>query len=258
VRTVAATRYVTPLREGGSLPAVIEADDGELYVVKFRGAGQGVRALVAELVVGELARAAGLEVPGIALVTLDSMLGRNEPDAEIRDLLRASVGVNLGLAYLPGAIAYDPIAPPAVDEALASAIVWLDACVMNVDRTPRNPNLLLWNGGLWLIDHGAALYFHHAWASAAASAASVFPQVRDHVLLPRASRVESAGRELRGRLDAPRREAILSAVPDDWLARGTADDPRETRAAYARWLGARFENSATFEEEAQRARSALV
>jgi hypothetical protein len=148
------------------LPAVVETDDGALMVVKFRGAGQGPRALVAEWIVGELARAAGLRVPAIARVELDGAFGRNEPDPEIRDLLRASAGPNLGLAYLPGAIAYDPIAPPEVDERTASAVVWLDAYVRNVDRSPRNPNLLLWDGGLWLIDHGAALYFHHAWDSA--------------------------------------------------------------------------------------------
>src|SRR5205823_5144030 len=163
LRTLTATRYVTPLREGGSLPAIVEADDDGLYVVKFRGAGQGPRALIAELVAGEIGRALGLPIPEIVFVDLDPALGRNEPDFEIKALLDASAGLNLGLDFLPGSIAYDPAAPPRPDAALASRVVWFDAYVTNVDRTPRNTNMLLWHKRLFLIDHGAALYFHHAW-----------------------------------------------------------------------------------------------
>lgn len=259
MKTLAATRYVTPLREGGSLPAVVEASDGKLYVAKFRGAGQGPRALVAEWLAGELARACGFDVPELVRLELDEAFGRNEPDPEIRDLLRASTGANLGLEFLPGAIAYDPIAPPDVALELASRIVWFDAFVMNVDRTPRNPNLLLARGRLWLIDHGAALYFHHAWRNAAASVSSPFSPVRDHVLLPRASRLAEAGAELRDRLAAAPVADLLAALPEAWLAAPDAPgDPAATRAAYGTWLAARIAASATFEQEAGRARAALV
>src|SRR5689334_8585079 len=194
LRTVTATRYVTPLREGGSLPAVIEADDDGLYVLKFRGAGQGPRALIAELVAGEIARAAGLPVPEIVFACLDADLARTEPDPEIQDLIRASVsrvdgsgGLNLALDYLPGSVAFDPLAWQP-DAALASRIVWFDAFVTNLDRTPRNTNMLVWHDKLWLIDHGAALYFHHASsADFGARATSPFPAIKDHVLLPFAS-----------------------------------------------------------------------
>ena len=258
MKTVQAIRYVTPLREGGSLPAVVEADDGELYVVKFLGAGQGPKALVAELVVGELARGCGLHVPEIVLVELDAVFGRNEPDPEIRDLLRASNGTNLGLAYLPGSIAYDPIAPPEVDALTASRIVWLDAFTTNVDRSPRNPNLLLWEGDLWLIDHGAALYFHHAWSTRAAHAAGRFPQVRDHVLLGRAARLPEADAELRPRVRALLEQGLLGNVPDAWLppAEGAAG-AAGVRALYAEWFAARLE-ATDFLEEAAHARSAHV
>lgn len=194
---VAATRYVTPLREGGSLPAVVEADDQQLYVAKFRGAGQGARALVAEVIVGELGRAVGLPVPGLALVHLDEALARAEPDPEIQDLLRASVGLNVGLAYLPGAVGFDPAARPAPAAKLASRIVMFDAFVTNVDRTARNPNLLWSRGELWLIDHGAALYWHHDWDGGLEGSARPFPLIRDHVLLPFADELPSAAEALR-------------------------------------------------------------
>src|SRR5215472_6249872 len=174
LRTLSATRYVTPLREGGSLPAVVEADDDGLYVVKFRGAGQGSRALVAEVLAGEIGRALGLPVPALALVTLDPDIGRTEPDGEIRDLLKASVGLNLAVDYLPGALGYDPAASDSPPAALAAQVVWFDALVTNVDRTARNPNLLVWHRGLWCIDHGACLYVHHDWVDAPARAASPF------------------------------------------------------------------------------------
>src|SRR5713226_7473697 len=189
MKTVKVSRYITPLREGGSLPAIVEADDRELYVLKFRGAGQGSKALIAELIAGELARAVGLRVPELVRADLDPVLGLNERDPEIRDLINASAGPNLGLAYLAGAIAFDPIAPPEIEPLLASQIVWLDALVLNVDRTARNPNLLIWNSELWLIDHGAALYFHHNWRDADARVRSPFPQIKEHVLLPLASQL---------------------------------------------------------------------
>jgi hypothetical protein len=259
MKTLVATRYVTPLREGGSLPAVVEASDGRLYVAKFRGAGQGPRALVAEWLAGELARACGFDVPELGRLELDEAFGRNEPDPEIRDLLRASTGANLGLEFLPSAIGYDPIAPPDVARSLASAIVWFDAFVINVDRTARNPNLLLAAGKLWLIDHGAALYFHHAWGNAAASSGSPFAPVRDHVLLPRAAELEAAGAELRAKLAAAPLGEILAALPDEWLRADDAPgDPAATRAAYGKWFGDRLVAAANFESEALRARSALV
>ena len=259
MKTLVATRYVTPLREGGSLPAVVEASDGKLYVAKFRGAGQGTRALVAEWLAGELARWCGFPVPEQVRLDLDEAFGRNEPDPEIRDLLRASSGANLGMAFLPGAVSFDPVAPPEVDARLASAIVWFDAYVMNVDRTPRNPNLILADGRLWLIDHGASLYFHHSWAGAAASMASPFPPVSDHVLLPRANGLADAGRDLGERLAKAPLAELLAALPDDWLVAADAPgDPAATRAAYAKWLAGRLAAAPTFAAEAERARTALV
>lgn len=177
LRTVTATRYVTPLREGGSLPAIVEADDAGMYVLKFRGAGQGPKVLVAEIIVGELARAAGLPMPEIVLIELDGELSRTEPDAEIQQLIRDSAGLNLAFDYLPGSVTFDPVADP-VDATLASRIVWLDAFTSNVDRTGRNANMLMWHGKLWLIDHGAALYFHHAWADGADRSGAPFPRSR--------------------------------------------------------------------------------
>src|SRR5918993_561552 len=192
LRRIEATRYVTPLREGGSLPALVEASDDGLYVLKFRGAGQGPKALVAEVVAGELARALGFTVPELALVELDPALGRAEPDAEIQDLLAASAGINLGVDFLPGALPFGPAAGPAPDPSLAADVVWLDALVTNVDRTAKNTNLLLWHGRLWLIDHGAALYFHHAPAPVAGHERTPFAPIAEHVLLPFAGSVLEA------------------------------------------------------------------
>ena len=259
LRTLAATRYVTPLREGGSLPAIVEADDDGLYVMKFRGAGQGARALVAELLAGELGRALGLPVPSLALVTLDPDIGRTEPDGEIRDLLKASVGLNLGVDYLPGALGYDPAAsrPPAAE--LAADIVWFDALVLNVDRTPRNPNLLEWHRKIYLIDHGASLYVHHHWAEAPARAESPFPQVRDHVLLPIAGDLHLAGERLRPRLSPPLFRKLAEAVPDAWLPPDPhVGDARSQRSAYVEWLSRRLAASLLFQEEANRARALRV
>jgi hypothetical protein len=259
MKTITATRYVTPLREGGSLPAIVEGNDCGLDVVKFRGAGHGTRALIAELVAGELARAAGLVVPEIVLVEVDAALGRNEPDPEIRDQLKASVGLNAGLDYLPGSISFDPVVGPAPAPEVASAIVWFDAFVSNIDRTARNPNLLLWHGRLWLIDHGSALYFHHAWADAEVHSRSAFAPIRDHVLLPWADRIGAAGEASMRRLTRDTIEGVLAAVPDDWLT----DEPRyETpaahRAAYAEYLLRRLDAAPAFTGEAERARAALV
>ncbi|HET9314680.1 MAG TPA: HipA family kinase [Vicinamibacteria bacterium] len=247
-RTVRVTRYVTPLREGGSLPAIVEADDDGMYVLKFRGAGQGPRALIAELVSGEIARALGLPVPELVLVQLDADLARTEPDPEIADLIRASGGANLGLDYLPGSVAFDPVVErPAAD--LASRIVWFDAFVSNVDRTVRNTNLLMWHRRLWLIDHGASLYFHHTpgWAADPDRARDPFPLVKQHVLLPLADAIEEADAELAPRLTPDLIESIVALVPASWL-------DGEERAAYARYLKDRLAEPRAFVEEARRAR----
>ena len=212
IRTVNVTRYVTPLREGGSLPAIVEADDDGLYVLKFRGAGQGVKALIAELVAGEMARALGLRVPEIVFANLDAILSRTEPDPEIQDLLRASAGLNLALDYLPGSITFDPLVET-IDAKLASQIVWLDCFLTNVDRTPRNPNMLVWHKNLWLIDHGASLYFHHAWQNWMEQSRKPFVQVKDHILLPQATDLESVDAEFRQVLTGDIINSIVSLIP---------------------------------------------
>ena len=247
MRTVRATRYVTPLREGGSLPAIVEADDCGLYVVKFRGAGQGPLALVAELVSGEIGRALGIRVPDIVLIEIDEALGRNEPDQEIRELLLASTGLNLALDFLPGSIMFDPAARPAVDADVASAAVWFDAFVTNVDRTPRNPNLLWWHKSLYFIDHGASLYFHHDWRDIERKAVSPFPLIRDHVLMPWASRIAEADATLRPRLSENLFAEILAQIPELWL-------PIEQRADYLAYFVRRLASASAFVEEALRAR----
>jgi hypothetical protein len=255
LRTVRATRYVTPLREGGSLPGLVEADDDGLYVVKFRGAGQGPKALVAELIAGELARRAGLAVPEIAFVEIDPALAPAEPDQEIQDLLRSSPGLNLGLDFLPGALAFDPAAPPEVDPSVAAAVVWLDALVTNVDRTPRNPNLLEWHGRLWLIDHGAALYQHHRTWALAERARDPFPAIAEHVLLPFAGPIDEVDAPLAAALDREAIEAAVGPVPDGWLVAGDEyADPGERRRAYADYLARRLEEPREFALEAERAR----
>jgi hypothetical protein len=250
LRTVQATRYVTPLREGGSLPALVEADDLGLYVLKFTGAGQGPLALVAEIVAGEIGRALGLQVPELVLVEVDAALGRNEPDYEIRELLRRSVGLNLGMDFLPGSVMFDPAARDTAAPDVASTAVWFDAFVTNVDRTARNPNLLCWHKSLYFIDHGAALYFHHDWKDPAASAQTRFPAIRDHVLLPRADRIEALDAALRARLSEAIFTEVLENVPDRWL-------PRQ-RAAYVDYLVQRLEAAPLFVEEAVSARKRLV
>lgn len=258
MRTVLATRYVTPLREGGSLPAIVEADDDGLYVLKFRGAGQGPKALIAELVAGEIARAAGLPVPEIVLVDLDPALARTEPDPEIQDLIRASAGLNLGLDYLPGAVTFDPVATQP-DAALASAVVWFDAYVTNMDRTPRNTNMLIWHRALWLIDHGASLYFHHTWHEYLARSRAPFPMIKDHVLLPFASALREADARLTGRVTPAVLTGIVHQIPDAWLVGASPFDRGEPhRAAYLTYLLNRLEAPREFLEEAIRAQSLSV
>ncbi|MGH9612029.1 MAG: HipA family kinase [Bryobacteraceae bacterium] len=259
LRTVRATRYVTPLREGGSLPAIVEADDLGLYVLKFRGAGQGPLALVAELVAGEIGRALGLNVPELVFVETDAELGRNEPDAEIRHLLHASVGLNLALDYLPGSTMFDPAARDKADSLLASRAVWFDALVSNVDRTADNPNLLYWHKALYFIDHGAALYFHHNWETAGKLAESAFPAIRNHVLLPWAAAIEEAAEASRERLNRDVFTAILDDVPDDWLLPepGIPNAPAK-RAAYVDFLTRRLNASSNFVQEAVHARANFV
>lgn len=259
IRTVTASRYIVPLREGGSLPAVVEADDGALYVMKFVGAGQGPKALIAELIAGEIGRALGLNVPELVLMELSPLLARTERHEEILDLLRASIGLNLGMRFLPGAFAYNPMLQPPLAADLASAIVWFDAFVTNVDRTDRNVNLLLWQQALWLIDHGAALYFHHDWATYHERARSPFTHVAQHTLLPLASGLEEANAHAHRHLDAARFEMIVAETPDVWLALDAAfGDPATLRAAYVAYLTERLDNSAIFVEEAMRARSLRV
>jgi hypothetical protein len=257
VRTVAATRYVTPLREGGSLPAVVEADDDGMYVMKFRGAGQGAKALVAEVVAGELARLLGLPIPEIVLVELDPELARTEPDPEIQDLIRASGGLNVALDYLPGSINFDPLVERP-DALLASSIVWFDAFTSNVDRTARNTNLLMWHRKLHLIDHGAALYFHHDWPGATHAAASPFTHIGQHVLLPLASRLREADAALPARIADGDIERIVGLVPDAWLAgEPMFADPAAHRRAYVEHLHARLRQRDAFVGEALRAHGHL-
>jgi hypothetical protein len=254
LRTITVTRYVTPLREGGSLPAIVEADDDGLYVLKVRGAGHGVKALVAELVVGELARAAGLPVPEIVLAMLDQDLARTEPDPEIHALIHDSAGLNLALDYLPGSVNFDPVVHRLNPE-LASRIVWFDALVSNVDRTARNTNMLMWHGAPWLIDHGSALYFHHAaeWEHDASRPRAPFERIRDHVLLRTATGVPEADRALAAVLAPPLIADVLALVPDGWLGITPADAASQ-REAYRRYFASRLESPRPFVEEAARVR----
>jgi hypothetical protein len=260
MRTVIATRYVTPLREGGSLPGLVEADDDGLYVVKFRGAGQGPRALVAEWLAGELARAIGLAVPDLVAVEVDPALGDAEPDEEIHDLVNASGGLNLGMDFLPGALSFNPAAATArtvIDPGFAADVVWLDAFVTNPDRTPQNPNILVWHGRPWLIDHGAALYVHHTWRDPDEHARRPFERIADHVLLPYAGSIAAADGRNAERIDPTLLDGLVASLPDPWLpddrAVGDADAQRE---AYVRYLTRRLEAPRAFVEEAERVRVA--
>ncbi|WP_298349312.1 HipA family kinase [Runella sp.] len=258
LRTVNVTRYVTPLREGGSLPAIVEADDGFLYVMKFRGAGQGEKALIAELISGEIARALGFRVPEIVFAELDIAFSRSEPDEEIQDLLRGSVGLNLALHFLSGSITFDSLITT-VDTQLASQIVWLDSFIMNVDRTARNTNMLMWHKELWLIDHGASLYFHHSWDNWAQQNQSPFASIKNHMLLPQAAELDAVDAEFRQKLTLERIQAIVALVPDEWLSdESTTQSAEERRQVYIQFLEARLAASEIFVKEAQNARKTLV
>jgi len=248
LRTVGVTRYVTPLREGGSLPAIVEADDDGLYVVKFRGAGHGPLALAAELISGELARALGLPVPEIVIASLDPDLARTEPDPEIHALIHDSAGLNVALDYLPGSVNYDPVVH-AVPADLASCIVWFDALVSNVDRTARNTNMLMWHRAVWLIDHGSTLYFHHSpgWDQGGARPRAPFEAIKDHVLLRSATRLEEEDERLAHLLTGEVIDAILALVPDTWMSE---TDAAAARAAYRRYLLERLAPPRTFVQEA--------
>lgn len=262
IRTVQVTRYVTPLREGGSLPAIAEADDDFLYALKFRGAGQGVKALIAELIGGEIARRLGLRVPEIVFAEVDEAFGRTEPDEEIQDLLKASKGLNLALHYLSGAITFDPAVNP-VDPLLASQIVWLDGLLMNVDRTARNTNMLVWNRELWLIDHGASLYFHHNWDSWREQVEKPFAAIKDHVLLRQAERLEAVDVTFRALLTPEIVHEVVQLIPDVWLQDMVfspilSDNNGQVQAlrdVYAAFLNQRIESSSNFVKEAQDART---
>src|SRR3954469_6297994 len=231
LRSVDVTRYVTPLREGGSLPAIVEADDGFLYVLKFRGAGQGIKSLIAELIGGEIARALGLRVPEIVFANVDPAFGRTEPDEEIQDLLKFSEGLNLALHYLSGAINFDSVVNK-IDSTLASQIVWLDSLLMNVDRTARNTNLLMWRKELWLIDHGASLYFHHTWSNWEEQSMKPFIQIKDHVLLQWASEIEKVDEKFRSILTKEKIVSIVGLIPDEWVINKSAPNPEENRKVY--------------------------
>ncbi len=261
LRTVHATEYVTPLREGGSLPAIVEGDDDGTYVVKFRGAGQGPRALIAELLSGELARTLGLPVPEIVFATLDPRMAKTEPDPEIQDLLRKSEGLNLALDYLPGSITFDPIVPRPIEgkARLASSIVWFDALVTNVDRTAKNTNLLVWHRELYLIDHGATLIFHHSWDDPLGRARGIYKQAREHVLLPWATEVREADAELAPKLTRDAIESAVALIPDEWLG----DEPRfasiaDHRNGYRDYLLARLDARSEWVEDAARAHASRV
>ena len=258
LRTVNVTRYITPLREGGSLPALAEADDDFKYVLKFRGAGHGVKALIAELLGGEIARTLGLKVPEIVFANLDEAFGRSEGDEEIQDLLKGSRGLNLGLHFLSGALTFDPVVTQ-VDENLASKIVWFDAFTTNIDRTVKNTNMLMWHKELWLIDHGATFYFHHAWDNWEKAAISSFSYIKDHVLLPQASSVEAINDEMAALLSDEKLREITDFIPADWLNwEGAEMDSEEIRKVYYQFLVMRRNHSNNFVKQIHDARETLV
>lgn len=255
LRTVTATRYVTPLREGGSLPAIMEADDDGLYVVKFRGAGHGARGVVAELVAGELARAIGLPVPELVLIDVDVALGRAEPDPEIQSLVVGSAGTNIAFDYLPGSITYDPAADAPPPDALAADIVWFDSLVTNIDRMPQNPNLLVWHQQHWLIDHGAALYVHANWRDVEGTAAQAFAPIAQHVLLPAAGSIAGADARCAPKVTRELLEQILDAAPDDWFDDDVLERPAaDVRTAYVDWILRRLDARETWVAAAEAAR----
>jgi hypothetical protein len=258
LRTVNVTRYISPLREGGSLPALAEADDDFKYVLKFRGAGHGVKALIAELIGGEIARVLNLKMPELVFANLDEAFGRTEGDEEIQDLLQGSQGLNLALHFLSGAITFDPVVTKLPAD-LASQIVWLDAFITNVDRTFRNTNMLIWHKELWLIDHGASLYFHHSWNTWETHAKSPFALIKDHVLLPQASELVATDLAFRKLLTKEILQDIVNYIPEDWLHwEDTEQTPDEIRAVYFQFLWTRLNHSEIFINEAQNAREKLI
>jgi hypothetical protein len=254
LRTVNVTRYISPLREGGSLPALAEADDDFKYVLKFKGAGHGVKALIAELIGGEIANVLKLQIPELVFANLDEAFGRTEGDEEIQDLLQGSQGLNLALHFLSGAITFDPVVT-VVDPKLASQIVWLDAFITNVDRTFRNTNMLIWHKELWLIDHGACLYFHHSWNNWEQHAKSPFALIKDHVLLPQASLLKEVDSEYKAILTPELLQEIVALIPDDWLNwEDTDETPEGLRNVYLQFLQTRLNHSENFVKEAENAR----
>lgn len=258
LRTVNVTRYITPLREGGSLPALAEADDDFKYVLKFRGAGHGIKALIAELLGGEIARTLGLKVPELVFANLDEAFGRSEGDEEIQDLLKGSRGLNLALHFLSGALTFDPVVTQ-VDEILASKIVWLDAFTTNIDRTVKNTNMLIWHKELWLIDHGATFYFHHAWGDWQKAAVTPFPYIKDHVLLPQAALIEEINEEMIALLSDKKIREITDLIPADWLDwEGFDLSSEEIREVYYQFLVTRRNNANNFVKQIQDARETLV
>ncbi len=258
VRTVNAIRYITPLREGGSLPALAEADDDFKYVIKFRGAGHGTKALVAELIGGLIAKVLGFKVPELVFINIDKAFGQTEGDEEIQDLLQGSIGLNLGLHYLSGAFAFDPVVTE-VDSLLASEIVWLDSFLTNIDRTVRNTNMLIWHKEVWLIDHGATLYFHHSWDNWEKYAKSPFTYVKDHVLLPYATSLSEVNKSFKEKLTDVVIREIIDLIPEEWLNWGDeSETPKDIKEVYYNFLVMRRNNSEIFIEEAENARKALI
>src|SRR5690554_759630 len=258
LRTVNVTRYISPLREGGSLPALAEADDDFKYVLKFRGAGHGIKALISELLGGEIARTMGLRVPELVFANLDEAFGRSEGDEEIQDLLKGSQGLNLALHFLSGALTFDPVVTE-VEEELASKIVWLDAFITNIDRTVKNTNMLIWHKELWLIDHGATFYFHHSWGDWKKAAQSPFPYIKDHVLLPQATKVEEINSEMISLFPDDKLLEITNLIPLDWLNwEGTDMNPEEIRNVYYQFLVLRRDNANNFVKQIQDARKTLI
>ena len=256
MRHLTGVRYATPLREGGSLPAIVETESGELFVVKFLGAGQGQRALIAEALAAALAVELDLPVAEPAIIDLDDGFGRSEPDPEIQDILKKSRGANFGLAYISGALPFDPVINRAIDPTLAADIVWFDALITNVDRTPRNVNLLMRGDGLWMIDHGAALYFHHRWEGWQERVQARFPQIKDHVLLHLAGDLVEADRRLRPQLTAAVLEKVVAQIPSDWLGdEELFADLESHRRAYADYLGARLNGPRAWLDEAVAAKA---